>query len=266
MIPAPVGYQCPECVNEARRAFKMGPARRARTVAGISATRLLLASIVAVFVVEIVLSRGQILSGGLVAGGDRVGHTLNEMGALNPKLVASGQWWRLFTAMFLHASLLHIAFNAYALWIFGQFVEAELGRARMLLLYFVSGFLASVTSYAFSAGAGVGASGAIVGLLGVFIAYNLRRRHSERAQANLRLALTLILINALFGAVVHSVDNWAHGGGLVAGFVAGNVIDGIGPRNLRPAIRVVGMVLLLALGVGLWLWRTHELCATLPTC
>ena len=63
--------------------------------------------------------------------------------------IAAGQYWRLVSSMFLHAGILHIAFNAYALWIFGSVVEQELGRARFVLIYFVTGLVASAASYAF---------------------------------------------------------------------------------------------------------------------
>ena len=102
--------------------------------------------------------------------------------------IAVGQNWRLVSAMFLHAGLWHIAFNAYALWIFGSIVEQELGRVRFLLIYFVTGIVASAASYAFGPyyAVGVGASGAIFGIFGAFVTYNYRRRHLAIAAARLR--------------------------------------------------------------------------------
>ena len=119
MIPAPVGHHCPECVAEAKRAFRLGPGRRARSIAGISATRLLLTVLIGVFVVEVVVSRGDALVFSFTSITRRFDHTLVQMGALVPGLVARGQWWRLFTAMFLHIGVLHLAMNCYALWLFG---------------------------------------------------------------------------------------------------------------------------------------------------
>jgi membrane associated rhomboid family serine protease len=261
MVPAPVGHHCPECVREARRAFRMGPARRARTIAGLSATSLLLIAIIAMFAVEILVSSGRILGVGLP------NKTAFDLGALFPPAIAgigpfhTHQYWRLFTAMFLHASLLHIALNGYALWLFGQFVEDFFGRTRFFLIYFVTGFLASVSSYTFGPvqELGVGASGAIVGLLGAFIAYNFRRRHLSLARGHLRWALMIIAINVVFGAAFQGIDNWAHGGGLVAGLFAGTFAEGVGPRPVREASRVLGFVVLIALGVALAAWRTSAL-------
>jgi len=156
---------------------------------------------------------------------------------------------------------LHIGFNAWALWIFGNFVENTFGRTRMLLIYFVTGLFASATSYVFGPvfEVGVGASGAIVGLLGAFMAYNFRRRHNPVAQGYLRWALMLIVLNAIFGATFAGVDNWAHGGGLVSGIAAGLFAEGVGPRDVRPVTRVVGFVAIVAVGVAMVVVRTHSL-------
>lgn len=271
MIPAPVGHQCPECVGQARREFRTGARRGARTIAGISATKFLLLAIGAVFVLEVIVSNGQALS----FGGGLPNKDAYNLGALFPPAVAGlpvhipplgGPWahtqyWRLFTAMFLHANLLHIAFNGWALWLFGNFIEATFGSVRMLVIYFVTGLFASATSYTFGpvAQLGVGASGAIVGLLGAFIAYNFRRRHLAAAQGYLRWALMLIVLNAVLGATVGGIDNWAHGGGLVAGLAAGLFAEGVGSGQLRRVSRVAGPLLILAVAVVMVITRTNHL-------
>ena len=253
MIPAPVGYQCPSCVEGARKEFRHGPGRPLR--GGVSVTKVLLVAIAIAFAIEIAL-------GGPNAafnGPDRA--DLLRLGALQPVLIASGQYWRLFTAMFLHLGLLHIAFNAYALWMFGPMVESEFGHARMTLIYVVSGFLASVASYAFGepGAIGVGASGAIFGIFGAFIAFNYRRRHVARSAANLRWAMTLILLNAFLAFAFSGIDWRAHLGGLVAGAACGVVAEGWGSASQRRVIRIAGFAALIALGVALVVWRTNEL-------
>jgi membrane associated rhomboid family serine protease len=79
------------------------------------------------------------------------------------------------------------------------------------------------------------------------------------AQANLRLAVTIILINVVFGVAIANVDNWAHGGGLVAGFLSGLIVEGFGPRRLRPLVRVLGLVALVVVGIAFTAWRTAQL-------
>src|SRR3712207_5262085 len=119
MIEAPVGYQCPECVGQARREFRRGPGRPLR--GGITVTKALLLAIAIPFVLEVVIGGPQALFNGPGA------RDLMRLGGMQPVLIAGGQFWRLFTAMFLHLGILHIAFNAYALWLFGQMVERDYG-------------------------------------------------------------------------------------------------------------------------------------------
>jgi membrane associated rhomboid family serine protease len=256
MIPAPVGHHCPECVAEAKRAFKVGARRRLRGAAGASATQVVLLAIIVMFAIEVVVSGGRALSVGVP------NETAFKLGALYPPAIAhGGQYWRLITVMFLHANLLHIALNGYALWLFGRFVEDTFGRVRFLAIYFVTGFFAACVSYMFGPEQqlGVGASGAIVGLLGAFIAYNFRRRHMSLAQGNLRWALTIIVLNVAIGFGFHGIDNWAHGGGLVSGLLAGTFAEGVGPEETRPFMRVLGFVLLVVAGVVMVILRTQAL-------
>jgi membrane associated rhomboid family serine protease len=252
MIPAPVGFQCPECVEEARREFRKGPGRPFR--GGISVTKALLVAIAIPFVIEIVV-------GGPRALFDPSAQLLFDLGAMAPPAVAEGQFWRLFTAMFLHAGLLHVALNAYFFWLFGRVVESVFGRTWMLLIFLVSGFLASVASYAFGPvlALAVGASGAISGVFGAFIAYNYRRRHLAANAANLRMALTVIVLNAFIAVVYSSIDWRAHVGGLVAGFALGYLADDTVPARQRAVARFAGVATLVALGIALVVWRTAEI-------
>jgi membrane associated rhomboid family serine protease len=245
MTPAPVGHQCPICVAEGRRqARRPLLLRRPRSV-----TTTLIGINLAVFVLEVVL------------GGLRSIDVLVRMGAMVPFLVAQGEVWRLFTAMFLHAGPIHLAFNSLALYMFGGVVEDALGRARMLAVYVVTGLCASAASFAVRppGAIGVGASGAVFGLLGAWLAFNLRRRSLGLAQANIQGALVLIGINLALGFTLRGVDNVAHIGGLVAGLVAGFAAEGLGRRGVRRATQLLGFVGLLALAAAAVVWRTGRL-------
>ena len=252
MIPAPVGFQCPECVAEARREFRKGPGRPLR--GGVSVTKALLVAIAIPFVIEIVLGGPQALF-------DPSAKLLFDLGAMQPVAVAGGQFWRLFTAMFLHAGVLHVALNAYFFWLFGRVVESVYGKTWMLLIYLVAGFLASVASYAFGpvTTLAVGASGAISGVFGAFIAYNYRRRHLAANAANLRMALTVIVLNAVIAFAYRSIDWRAHVGGLIAGFALGYLADDAVPARQRTVARFAGVATLVALGIALVVWRTGEI-------
>ena len=257
MIPAPVGHQCPECVEQARRDFRSGPGRALR--GGVSATNALLVAIAIPFVIEVILGGPQALF-------NPTAEILFDMGAMQPIAVADGQFWRLFTAMFLHAGLLHVALNAYFFWLFGRMVEASFGRTWMVLIYVVAGFLASVASYAFGpvTTLAVGASGAISGVFGAFIAYNYRRRQHAMNAANLRMALTVIVLNAVIAIGYSSIDWRAHVGGLVAGFALGYLADSSGPARQRAVVRFAGVATLVAIGIALVLWRTAEIRSAFP--
>jgi membrane associated rhomboid family serine protease len=229
----------------------------------LSATSILLGLMGVMYIAEVVAGGpGSLMSGPsaqtLVDLGASVALAQTADGGLIG--IAVGQNWRLITAIFLHAGILHIAFNAYALWIFGRVVEDELGSLRFVLIFFVTGFVASAASYAFGPNAvGVGASGAIFGVFGAFVTYNYRRRHLALAAARLRAAVTLVLINMLLAFTIPGIDYRAHIGGFIAGLAAGFVAEGVGTRSTRRAILVLGFGALIAIGVGLVVWHTAVL-------
>jgi membrane associated rhomboid family serine protease len=247
MTPAPVGHHCPECIGQAKRsARRLRPVlRRPR-----SATTALLGVNLAVFVLELVL------------GGSMDPGVLVRLGAMVPVLVAQGEFWRLVTAMFLHVGILHIAFNALGLYLFGSLVESALGSARFIAIYLISGLCASAASFAFSAPGTVaaGASGAVFGLLGAWLAFNLRRRSLSLAQANIQGALMLIGINLALGFLLPGIDNVAHLGGLAAGVVAGLAAEGVGRGSAaRTITQAAGFAILVVGAVGLTAWRAADL-------
>lgn len=274
MIEAPVGYQCPECVGEARREFRKGPGRRiaVANAKAMSATNVLLATIGAVFVAELVVAGPDALLLGPTSrqlydmgGGAAFLAQIDPVFRVLPG-IATGQYWRLVTSMFLHIGLIHLAFNAYALWLFGTAIERELGRVRFLLIYFATGIFASAASYAFGTpgAVGAGASGAIFGLFGAYLAYNYRRRGSALADARVQQMVRLIVLNAILALSLHFIDWRAHLGGLVAGLAAGYVAEGWGTLERRRRILVFGFAGILLAAAALVAWRTADLQSTYP--
>ena len=149
---------------------------------------------------------------------------LLRFGAMFGPLIATGEYWRFFTAMFLHANLLHLFFNCFALFIFGRLVEGVYGSARFTAIYLLAGLAGGVLSYMFNKTAiAVGASGAIFGILGAFAAYFVVHRNTlgEMGRRNLTGLATIAAINLAIGLFIPNIDNWAHLGGLVGGFVMG---------------------------------------------
>ncbi|HEV8564958.1 MAG TPA: rhomboid family intramembrane serine protease [Actinomycetota bacterium] len=259
MIPAPVGHHCPECVAEARREFRQGPGRK-MAIAGFSFTKAILAAILAVYVIEV--SKGG--AGSLFEG--PFGQQLFDLGADFPPAIALlGQYWRFVTAMFLHIGLIHLAFNCYALWLLGTQVERDFGRASFLGIYFLAGILGSVGSYAFGdpLAVGAGASGAVFGLMGAFLAYNYVRRNQTVARMNLQWVWQILALNLILAITIRAIDFRAHLGGLVAGVAAGYLLDRERVR-ISPAFRALGLVALIGVGVALVAWRNADLRSQLP--
>ncbi|TAM57704.1 rhomboid family intramembrane serine protease [bacterium] len=170
-------------------------------------TKTLIAVNVLVFVAE------------LLSGGTQQGAVV-QLGVEYGPAIATGEWWRIVTAAFLHAGILHILFNMIALAQVGMVIELTFGAARMLLLYAVSllaaGFSVLLFNYATPT---LGASGAVFGLFGALLALGLRRGAAGRALV--RQCLGIIVLNLVYGFAVAGISNAAHLGGLVAGFLLG---------------------------------------------
>jgi rhomboid protease GluP len=141
-------------------------------------------------------------------------------GAKINTFIQRGEYYRLFTAMFLHAGLPHVALNMFSLYNLGAPVEGFMGRWRYLALYLVSGLSCSVLSYLKSPFASVGASGAIAGVAAALVVFLFVNRHVEpiRRSGNLPWLLVILAINVAYGLQPGSaVDNWGHLGGFLGG-------------------------------------------------
>ncbi len=226
MVPASVGFQCPECVREGNKGV-----RQPRTLAGgrLSAdpgwvSRTIIAVTVAVFVLQ------------------QVSDSVTSRLGLSPLAVADGEWWRLLSVTLVHQGVLHVALNMYALFLFGPSLESVLGRERFLAVYLLSALGGSAASMFFGPllVLGVGASGAIFGVLAGHLVVS-RRLGWDASQL-----WVLLAINAVIGFTVSGIDWRAHAGG----FVAGGAVTAImtyAPARRRTAYQVAGVVVVTAL-------------------
>jgi membrane associated rhomboid family serine protease len=242
--PAPVGQLCPD------------DARSTVRVRGLPGGDRPLATWTLLGINTFMLFAAAALSGSAFGLLSPSTPALCRLGALNAAAIAeSGQWWRLLTVMVLHGGLIHWAFNSWALWAFGPTLEGLLGRARFVALYVGAGLVGAGASFAFNQTTlGVGASGAIFGLLGALIAYFFKRR-SAGGSAPLQQLLLVLLLNLFIASRSASIDNLAHIGGLLAGLVAMGLYDAAGERNraLQPvalAVPFLAGVVLAVLGVA----------------
>ncbi len=159
-------------------------------------------------------------------GGNIGGPVLVRLGAKCP-LIFAGEWWRLVTAMFLHAGLLHIGMNLWCLIDLGAEVESVFSTPKFIVLYLVTGvagFLASLLWSPF--GVSIGASGAILGLVGILIGWSFHHGHLGKMYRGqlVRWVIYIFVFGLVSGIFGLGLDNAAHLGGLLAGLVLGYVV------------------------------------------
>ncbi|MBZ0309163.1 MAG: rhomboid family intramembrane serine protease [Anaerolineae bacterium] len=143
--------------------------------------------------------------------------------------VAGGEYYRLFTSMFLHGGITHLGFNCMALYIFGGEIEKYFGPMRLLVIYILGGLVGSLASFLFTQGNSIGASGAVFAVFGALVAYYYRNFNlfrllfGETINQRLRSLATVAAINLAFGFMVNvsaagvKIDNAAHIGGALGG-------------------------------------------------
>jgi rhomboid protease GluP len=215
-----------------------------------------------IFVARILIAMNVVLFLAMVASGVPVmsptAPNLIQWGAdFGPRTIGGGEWWRIFTSMFLHIGIIHIAFNMFVLWQIGPFVERLLGNIGFSIVYMVSGIAGAFVSLAWNPYlVSAGASGAIFGLYGALLGFLLMRRDSipsEVLEPLTKNALIFIGYNAVYGFIRSGTDVAAHVGGLAAGFLCGLcmsvplTIDPLPRRGLRNAAVALGA---LALFIG----------------
>ncbi len=219
MTQAAVGVRCPECSG------RKGAAPAARRL-GARATGAATAT-TALVVVNVLIYLGEMAQGvGLRGVG---GSQLIEDGAIFGPAIADGEWWRLVTGGFLHASILHVAFNMYLLWILGGALERYAGTARFLAIYFAGLLWGSAGALVLSPDSRtVGASGAVFGLMAAL--YLLER---QRGVALLGGSVgALLLINLAITFFFPGISIGGHIGGILGGAAAAFILSGYGRGHL----------------------------------
>ncbi len=239
MVEAPVGWQCPQCTSEGAKRSRHVPAfthtSRGRTgVVGSTNPTPIVLTIIAINVVVFFLE-----------GFGTNARVVDRYGLWPDGVHFLHQYYRAFTAMWLHASFTHIFFNMITLLIVGPALEVLLGKARFLALYLLAGLGGSVGSYLLGPHGelGIGASGAIMGVLGAYVIVGLRRRLPVVP------VVVLLAFNLVYG-FVGNTDWRAHLGGLVTGCVLAFVYDYAGElrdRTTAQLLTVGGSVAVLAL-------------------
>lgn len=157
--------------------------------------------------------------------------------------VRKGEYYRLLTGTFLHANIIHLLFNVYALYILGSQLESFVGKIKYLVIYLLSALTGSLLSLVFlKNGVSIGASGAIFGLAGALIYFGLHYRVYLGSVVKTNL-IPVIVLNLSLGFMMKGVDNWAHIGGLIGGLLA-NMALGVKYKS-KTSERVNGIIIFI---------------------
>jgi membrane associated rhomboid family serine protease len=233
MTPTPVGMRCPECSRQKTKV---------RTAATLTSDPQLTYLLIAINVIAWVAMIG---SGAPING---VGGTIYQRGALFGPLVADGEWWRIVTAGFLHAGIIHIAFNMYFLYFLGQILEPMIGKLRFGLIYAVSLLGGSFAVMVYSPNSPtVGASGAVFGLMGAAI-LAMRARGIDPMQSGLGVTL---LLNLGITFLIPGISKAGHVGGLIAGGIVGYLLFEVADRRRGAEKPLLVFCGLLAVGLAI---------------
>jgi membrane associated rhomboid family serine protease len=230
MTSTPVGMRCPECASQKTRVRSgAGAFSGARTP---YATYVLIGINALVFLIE------------LGSGATNSTRELFDMGGLFGPAVDNGDWWRLVSGGFLHASILHLLFNMYVLYVAGTLLEPGIGTPRFLAIYFISLLAGSFGALLLDPNTvTVGASGAIFGLMAAVLVVARGRGLEQLAtQFGLFIALNLFLTFS-----ISNISVGGHLGGLAGGALAALLLVGTerrGAGSYATAFEIGGMVLL----------------------
>jgi len=174
-------------------------------------TKILIAINIAMYILSLIIS-------------DNFTSSLIFLGANNRGLVLNGEFYRLLASTFLHGSLMHLVVNMYSLWIIGSQVETYIGKIKYLIIYILSALMGSVFSIVFLENSlSVGASGAIFGLMGalLYFGYHYRLYLSNALTGQL---IPIIILNLILGFISTGIDNAAHIGGLIGGYLSTMIV------------------------------------------
>jgi rhomboid protease GluP len=156
---------------------------------------------------------------GTVVTGGSTTQNLVDWGAKYGPYIAEGEIWRLFLPVLLHAGVFHLLANTFGLLIFGSMVEKIYRTRNFVAVYVAAGVMGNVVSFLAGPNPGVGASGAVFGIVGAFAVYLLlnRRMLGQLGSQQLTSVGVIVFINIVFGLASPGIDNAAHFGGLLAG-------------------------------------------------
>ena len=183
-------------------------------------------------------------------GGSTNIETLVKYGAKYNPAIVSGEWWRIISSMFLHIGALHLFMNMLAIYYLGTAVERIFGSTRFVIIYFISGVIGGLTSFAFNTHIAAGASGALFGLFGALLYFGVIHKQLFY-QTMGKSVIFILLINLVFGFLVPQIDMGAHVGGLIGGFIAAAITSLPYQKHSVKLHKVLGVISFLIMIVFL---------------
>lgn len=177
--------------------------------------------------------------------------TLINFGAKYNPAIIDGEWWRIISSMFLHIGLFHLLMNMLALFYLGTMVERIYGSVRFLIIYMLAGIGGGAASFAFSTHVSAGASGALFGLFGALLFFGIINKKLF-FQTMGKGIIVLIGINLIFGFTMPQIDNGAHIGGLITGFIASVIV--FMPKRKKIVYQILALIsyLLIIASLGVF--------------
>ena len=167
-----------------------------------------------------------------------------------------GRWWTLVAANYLHGGILHIAFNMIALWQLAPLVVMEYGNYRMFVIYSMSGVIGYLVSCLAGVSFTIGASASVCGLMGAALYFG-RSSGGVYGRAVYSQIIGWAVALFVFGFIVPGINNWGHGGGIVAGVVLGYLLGYRGLRPERQGHRILAAACMLITAIVL-LWSVSS--------
>lgn len=249
---------CPFCGAWRPGLFGWAPVIRSVIGSRLDLITLIVGACVTLYALGLLLQPEALLQGqGFLSFLSPSGRALFQLGMTGGVAWELGWWWTLLTAIYLHGGLLHIFFNMYWIRILGPSATEVFGPARTFVLFNVAGVAGFLLSNLMSGGPTVGASGAIFGLMAALIVYGRKRGSSVITQ---QLWGYVIMIGIL-GFVMPGVNNWAHGGGFVGGWIIAHLMGFIDEQRESTSMIIASLVLILmtVVGVAMSFVKTTEL-------
>jgi len=243
MTSTPVGMRCPECARDRTRVRTLRTPTTTRSI-----TEILIAINVVVFLAEVAtgvpLFGGNQITGWVEIHGMLLGPALTGS---DPFGLGTHEYWRLLTAGFLHASLIHIGLNMVSLWWVGRVLEPGIGKANFLAVYFASLFAGSFGALLFQPQEPtLGASTAIFGIFGALIIV-ANRRGIPIWQSGL---LPILLVNFLFTLTYSDISLGGHLGGLIGGLICGWLVVEVAERRRQQKLALAGCALVAVISIA----------------